>query len=353
MTTVNNNHAAKHDPDYTRQVRDIQRRPLPVLDLGPLLAGDSAGIDGLARQLREVAEGLGFMCLVNHGVPAELTDAMFDRSREFFALPLDDKLALEIDPHERGYQPLRMTVVRESRYYERPQNDFYESYNFGVDYADDNPNVIARKRMFGRNRWPASAPELPGVAMRYLDRMGALATSFLPVWSRALEVPDDFFAPYFSRAHFYTRMIHYPVKPGLATDDTGHGAHSDTSFNTFLPAAAEPGLQVMDTDGSWILPDLPADSIIVNFGQYLERWSNGLVRATPHRVIPPVENDRYSLAFFVCPNLDAVGECLPSCQAPDNPAKYDPESFWQFHTDYMSRVYPHFEERWENEQPPA
>lgn len=69
-------------------------------------------------------------------------------------------------------------------------------------------------------------------------------------------------------------MIHYPVKTGLATDETGHGAHSDTSFNTFLPAAAEPGLQVMDTDGSWVLPDIPTDSIVVNFGQYLERWEN-------------------------------------------------------------------------------
>jgi len=53
----------------------------------------------------------------------------------------------------------------------------------------------------------------------------------------------------------------------------------------------------------------------------------------------------------VCPNLDAVGECLPSCSSADNPEKFEPESFWQFHTGYMSRVYPHFEERWEAEQP--
>ena len=340
------------DPTYTRQVRDIPRQPLPVLDLGPLHAGDTVGIDALAEQLREVAAGLGFMCLVNHNVPDALTADMFVRAHDFFALALDEKLALEIDPHERGYQPLRMTVVRESRYYERPQNDFYESFNFGVDYADNDPNVVARKRMFGRNRWPDGVPDLPSTAMEYLDHMGRLATSLLPVWSRALGLPDDFFAPYFDRAHFYTRMIHYPVKPGLATDETGHGAHSDTSFNTFLPAATEPGLQVMDTDGTWIDPEIPEGSIVVNFGQYLERWSNGVVRATPHRVIPPTENDRYSLAFFVCPNLDAVGACLPSCHGPDNPPKYAPESFWQFHTEYMSRVYPHFEERWENEAPP-
>ena len=32
--------------------------------------------------------------------------------------------------------------------------------------------------------------------------------------------------------------------------------------------------KVMDTDGSWVLPDIPTDSIVVNFGQYLERWEN-------------------------------------------------------------------------------
>lgn len=344
---------ASLDSDYTHQVREVPRRPLPVLDLAPLAAGNESGIDGLARQLREVAEGIGFMCVVNHGVPAATIEDMFEQARAFFDLSLDEKLGLEIDQHERGYQPLRMTMVRESRYYDRPQNDWYESYNFGVDYADDDPNVVARRRMYGRNRWPDSAPGLPPVAARFLAEMGTMAKSLLPVWGRALELEDDFFDSYFEGAHFYTRMIHYPVKPDLATDETGHGAHSDTCFNTFLPASAEPGLQVMDTDGAWIWPEVPAGSIVVNFGQYLERWSNGVVRATPHRVIPPTERDRYSLAFFMCPRLDAVGECLPSCRAPGNPAKYEPESFWQFHTGYMSRVYPHFEERWENPRAPS
>jgi isopenicillin N synthase-like dioxygenase len=337
------------DPDYTSQVRDTPHRALPLLDLAPLARGE---VDGLAQQLRDVAEGIGFMCVVNHGVPDDAINAMFDQAHAFFELPLEDKVALEIDPHERGYQPLRMTVVRESDYYERPQNDFYESYNFGVDYADDHPQVIARKRMYGRNRWPAGAPDLPGAALNYLNHMGTMAKSLLPVWSRAMELPDGFFDPYFSRAHFYTRLIHYPAKPDLATDETGHGAHADTCFNTFLPATEQAGLQVMDTDGTWVWPEIPADSIVVNFGQYLNRWSNGVVRATPHRVIPPVENDRFSLPFFVCPNLDAVGECLPSCSSADNPAKFEPESFWQFHTGYMSRVYPHFEERWEEANAP-
>lgn len=339
------------DAEYTRLVRETPTRALPVLDLGPLRAGDAAGIARLAERLRDVATGIGFMAVVDHGVPRAAIDAMYAQSRAFFAQPLDAKLALEIDQHERGYQPLRMTMVRESRYYERPQNDWYESYNFGIEYPLDDPNVVAKKRMYGRNRWPEGVPSLPPVAAGYLDAMGDMALGLLPLWARALDLPAGFFAPYFDRPHFYVRMIHYPPKPDLATDETGHGAHSDTCFNTFLPATEVAGLQVMDTDGTWIWPELPDDAIVVNFGQYLERWSNGIVRATPHRVIPPTEGDRYSLPFFVCPNLDAVGACLPSCRSADNPAKHEPQSFWQFHTEYMSRVYPHFEARWDENNP--
>jgi len=169
------------DQDYTRQVRDTPHRALPLLDLAPLARGE---IDRLAQQLRDVAEGIGFMCVVNHGVPDTTISDLFDQAYAFFDLPLADKVALEIDPHERGYQPLRMTVVRESDYYERPQNDFYESYNFGVDYPAEHPQVVARKRMYGSNRWPSGVPELPGAALTYLNHMGRLAKSLLPVWSR-------------------------------------------------------------------------------------------------------------------------------------------------------------------------
>ena len=43
------------DSDYTRQVRETPHRALPLLDLAPLAYGE---IDGLAQQLRDVAEGI-------------------------------------------------------------------------------------------------------------------------------------------------------------------------------------------------------------------------------------------------------------------------------------------------------
>ena len=54
-----------------KAARSLERRSLPVLDVGPALTGDKTAIRALAEQWREVWETVGFMCIVNHGVPAE------------------------------------------------------------------------------------------------------------------------------------------------------------------------------------------------------------------------------------------------------------------------------------------
>ncbi len=53
----------------------------------------------------------------------------------------------------------------------------------------------------------------------------------------------------------------------------------------------------------------------------LRRWTNDRFKSTVHRVVTPGSCDRYSIAFFVEPNFDAVVECLPTCCGPDNPPK--------------------------------
>ena len=334
---------ANVDLAFTRRVRAAERRPLPVLDLAPLAAGNAAATAAIAAQLRDIAGGLGFLCIVNHGVAPTIVRNLHDQMAAFFALPEEAKLALAIDQHERGYLPFRSTVVRQSRYHDKPQVDYYEAFNFGTDYGDDNPGVIAGTRLFGRNRWPEDVPGLPAAALAYLAVMQRLGTRLLPLWAQALGLAPDYFAPFFTNPHGYVRPIHYPPKPTLAHDEYGLGAHSDTCFTTCLPHENEPGIQVMDADGAWFWPDMPANGIMVNFGQFLERWSNGQVRATPHRVIPPRAGHRYSYPFFFSPNLGLRCACLPSCHGADNPPQHEPMSFQEFHSWYMSRVYAHFE----------
>ena len=45
----------------------------------------------------------------------------------------------------------------------------------------------------------------------------------------------------------------------------------------------------------------------------MARWTNGLYRATPHRVLRPAATSRISVPFFFEPNYKAVISPLPRC----------------------------------------
>ncbi len=327
---------------FEHLVRGVPHRDLPVLDLAGLADDDAASIPHLAANLRQIVSEIGFLCVVNHGVPASVIGRMQDRSAAFFDLPVAAKTALAINRHERGYTGLNVEVVPDDALGKPPRNDRNEAFNFGVEYPADDPNVASGRRMYGANNWPDAVPGFADAGRAYLAHMERLSKRLLPVWAVALDLEPDHFEPYFERAHSYVRAIRYPAKPRLDADELGARAHSDTSFNTLLPRENEPGLQVMDENGAWFWPDCPPGAIVVNFGLYLQRLSNDVVRATPHRVIPPEAGPRYSMPFFMCPQLDAVVECLPTCCGPDNPPRYQPETFWHFHTAHMARIYPHF-----------
>ncbi|XP_074269025.1 kihadalactone A synthase LFS-like [Silene latifolia] len=64
-------------------------------------------------------------------------------------------------------------------------------------------------------------------------------------------------------------------------------------------------------------------AFIVNIGDLMERWTNGLFRSTLHRVNPKGK-ERYSAAFFCDPHADIVVECLESCCDESNPSRFRP-----------------------------
>lgn len=332
------------DLEYTRSVRELPAKELPVLDLKGFLAGNEAAKHRLAAELRKVAENLGFMCIVNHGIPQELIDRMEKEAMRFHSLPMDDKLKIKVNDHQRGYIPPRATLVKHSTYNKNTKLDLNATYVLATDYPADHPGVRAGKQFYGANQWPEDLPGFRETAREYMDAMTGLGKKMLPLFALALDLKEDFFDPYFDDNYTYFRVAYYPPKPDLERNEQGIGAHADTGMMTFLPPAREDGLQVLDVDGKWFKPVVPKGAIVVNTGQFLERWTNGRFRATPHRVIPPARNDRYSIPVFVNPNFANQCQTIPTCTGPDNPPKYPKESYWDFFRWYMHNSYPHYRE---------
>ena len=67
----------------------------PVIDFGNYLSGDPLKMKKCADQIGHACRTQGFFQIVNHPIPMSLQQEMFKASREFFALPLEEKMKLD------------------------------------------------------------------------------------------------------------------------------------------------------------------------------------------------------------------------------------------------------------------
>ena len=131
---------------------------IPVIDLGPYLAGEPGAIDRTAKELRFALTEIGFYFIVNHGIPREKIRATFDQVKRFHAQPDEKKLALKIDQHSTGYMPMRGNTLRTSTVQAGTKPNLNEAFFVKRELAPDHPDVLSNRRFRGLNRWP----DLPG-----------------------------------------------------------------------------------------------------------------------------------------------------------------------------------------------
>ena len=100
------------------------------------------------------------------------------------------------------------------------------------------------------------------------------------------------------------------------------------SLTLLFQRASQPGLEVLTPTSSWSPVDVyppgteddPFPPILINIGDLMDFWTNGLLKSTVHRVVFPQGEsaDRYSVRYVFCqtssyPNLSlSLQTCLPS-----------------------------------------
>jgi isopenicillin N synthase-like dioxygenase len=303
---------------------------IPVLDIGPFLAGEPGASAPLARAVTRTCEDTGFLVVANHGVPQAFPDRVFAVAAEFFARPEAEKLAHKIGDLNIGYLPFGGQTVRHSPVNKNTRPNFSESFYITRDRAPDHPDIVNRKRLIGLNRWPGDMPQFRAATTAYYAAMEAMTTRLVPVFGMALGLPDDYFAEAFAEPNCTIRLIHYPPQPDPGDNEFGFAPHTDNNFITFLAQSALPGLEVRTEEGEWIRPPAVPGTFVVNTGAMLARYSNDRFRATPHRVINRNDRARYAIPFFLGPNHDSVVAPVPTCVAPDNPPRYEPTTYGDF-----------------------
>jgi isopenicillin N synthase-like dioxygenase len=297
---------------------------IPVLDIGPFLAGEPGALSALARHVARSCEDTGFLVLANHGVARDLVEGCFAAAEAFFALPPERKLALKVGALNIGYLPQGAQVIRTSTVHENRRPNLNESFYIIRDLPPDHADILAGRPMLAPNRWPEGMPAFRAATLAYFAAMQALAHRMLPVFAAALDLPPDHFAPDFRDPTCTLRLIRYDPQPEGAADQFGFAPHIDTNFTTYLAQSALPGLEVRTREGEWIRPPAIPGTFVVNTAEMLGRYSNDRFAPTPHRVVNANERVRYAIPFFYGPDNDAVIRVVPSCTGPGNPPRYEP-----------------------------
>ena len=322
--------------------RPVPRESIPILDVGPYLRGDAGAWDTLVGQLRAAQEIVGFYYIVGHDIPWDLVDRTFDACARFHALPLEQKMAIEINRDHVGYVPMKTAIFKSSEVNQNTKVDLNEVLFIMRERTPDDPDVRAGKRFCGLNQWPANVPGFRDTFLEYFTVMEAFAWRLLPLYALALDLPEDYFQNNFGDANIASRISHYPPVAG-EDNQFGFAPHTDVGYLTLLPISQIPGLKIRAPSGDWIAAPHISEAFLVNGGDALHRWTNGRFLSTPHRVTaPPV--DRYAIPFFYNPNLDADITPLENRTSPGNPARFDPMTYAEYLEWYVTQNFPHQQE---------
>lgn len=274
---------------------------LPIIDLTEV--NDAMDMHSFAMNLRKISRESGFFYLRGHGFTAEELAEVQRLAHEFFALALTEKqkIAMVNSPHFRGYNH----VAAEST---QQKPDYREQIDLGAELPaleldDTSPSYY---RLQGPNQWPEQWPEFREKISAFQHKARKLTIELLRHFLAALEQPTHSLDVLIDPKHpaELVKLLHYPASAD-PQHRQGVGAHKDSGIITLLTQDPIGGLQVYAQD-TW--KDIPyvEDALIVIIGEVLELASNGYLHGNIHRVnAPQAGQDRYSIAYFLTPNIFA------------------------------------------------
>ena len=309
---------------------------IPNIDIAPLFGRDRAALVATAREIGAAAREIGFFYVHNHGIAAELIERTYRHSRQFHNSPteLKQRISVNNSPGNRGWTPTSLDESDPDPELYRlvdpkdPNDDYltnprlHAAFDLSLDISHDDPDFLAGNIMLVPNQWPDWLPNFRVEVMEYYGAVVALGERLFRAFAIALELPEGFFVERARKPPSQLRLLHYPENDlPISKRNLGIGAHSDFECFTILHQQA-PGLQVMNAANEWVEAPPIEGTFIVNIGDLLEGWTNGLFKATQHRVVN-TGKERWSMPLFFAADYYTVVEPLPQFVTPDRPANYN------------------------------
>ncbi|MFV2030985.1 MAG: isopenicillin N synthase family dioxygenase [Gammaproteobacteria bacterium] len=289
---------------------------VPVIDIADLVFdSSSAQARPAIKDIAQAARSWGFFQVVDHGIPAELIEAVWTQTRTVFALPIEQKLSiLRSRDNPWGFYNNELT---------KNQRDKKEVFDFTREGVDP---------IYGKsNRWPENQETFKTIMQEYLNACTQLSLTLLEAFCLGMDLSADYMRDDFASHNTgFMRLNYFPVEDPMADSaidhqpvaDLGIHHHTDAGALTVLIQDTVGGLQV-HKDGYWYdVPPIPG-AIVINTGDMMQVWSNDMYHAPVHRVLAMATTDRYSLPFFFNPPASCKVSPLPTVVSDQRPSRYD------------------------------
>ena len=293
---------------------------------------ESINIATVASELVQGTRECGFMYIRISDAHASIIEAVRSAQRGFFQQSLADKNQIAIDKNNRGYLAQGMAQMHGA-----VRADQKEVFFWGREASEDDPDVAAGLPLCGPNQWP-NISNFRNALEDYSVMVKQLGDKLLQIIAVALGAPADFFKPYYEREMLRGQLLCYPPTDSHP-DQFGVAPHSDFGCITLLLQETA-GLEVLFPDGQWVAAPPLENTLIINIGDLLERWSNDRLPSTKHRVRNISDQERYSIAMFYDPNPGAVVD--PHHLSPEQVSKYSPVSAAEYILSRNKDAFSHY-----------
>lgn len=268
---------------------------VPSIDLEALIAGEPAAVEAM----HEAAMGIGFATVHNTALTAERVREVIEMYRAFFKRPESEKQRYSM----AGTGANRGWGAAGSEQVDPGANPDYKQYfDSGVRLAVDDPRALMP--VYAPNIWPSQPERFARVIEAYYNDARSMAMDVLRGVAQSIGAPRDVFDAGFETPMALLRGNFYPARPDWAgAKDFGIATHTDYGCLTVLATDGSAGLEVRTRDCGWIAVNAQPGTFVINFGEMMEVWTDGRVRATPHRVVGGLE-ERISVPLFFNPSHD-------------------------------------------------
>ncbi|KAL5333326.1 hypothetical protein BJX70DRAFT_403668 [Aspergillus crustosus] len=282
---------------------DLDWAELVTIDLGRF--DEPGGKEELVKQLEHAVQHVGFFYVKNFNIAQEEIDRQFALGREFYALPLEEKLKYyKLEDLERGeyngYRPAGHRILGNG--------------------IKDNVQVYNIPKFDGHHPRPQ-----PGLLTKHIAEIEAFSrkchsevvVKLLRLFAILLELPDE---DQLVKTHQYDfegedhlRYMHYAarsVEENRLVGELYTPGHTDLGTVTLLFRQPVAALQILNSENQWKWVRPQDGTITINTCDALTALTGGLIKSSVHRVhAPPADQsgiDRLGVLYFSRPNNDVV-----------------------------------------------